>query len=38
LEPGVLEYIAGDETHWELEPLERLAAEGELFAYRHDGF
>jgi len=38
LEPAVLEYIAGDETHWEREPLERLAAEGQLMAYRHDGF
>jgi glucose-1-phosphate cytidylyltransferase len=38
LEPEVLEYIAGDETHWEREPLERLAAEGQLMAYRHDNF
>ena len=38
LEPGVLEYIDGDETIWEREPLERLAADGELMAYRHDGF
>ena len=38
LEPGVLEYIDGDATHWELDPLERLAADGELYAYRHDGF
>jgi len=38
LEPGVLDYIAGDETHWEQEPLERLAAEGQLVAYRHDDF
>ena len=38
LEPAVLEYIAGDETHWELEPLERLAAEGQLMAYKHDDF
>jgi glucose-1-phosphate cytidylyltransferase len=38
LEPRVLEYIDGDATHWERQPLERLAAEGELFAYRHEGF
>lgn len=38
LEPKVLEYIEGDTTHWEREPLERLAAEGQLFAYRHEGF
>jgi glucose-1-phosphate cytidylyltransferase len=38
LEPAVLEYIKGDETHWELEPLERLVAEGQLMAYRHDDF
>ena len=34
----VLEYIPGDTTLWELEPLERLAAEGQLRAYRHEGF
>jgi glucose-1-phosphate cytidylyltransferase len=38
LEPGVLEYISDDSTHWEREPLERLAQEGELMAYRHHGF
>jgi glucose-1-phosphate cytidylyltransferase len=38
LEPGVLDYIAGDETLWEKEPLERLAADGQLAAYRHRGF
>ena len=38
LEPRVLDYIAGDETHWEREPLERLAEDGQLMAYRHDGF
>src|SRR5207249_12320654 len=38
LEPRVLEYIAGDATHWEREPLERLAHEGELVAFRHEGF
>lgn len=37
LEPGVLEYIAGDQTQWEREPLSRLAAAGELMAHRHEG-
>ena len=34
----MLDYIDGDETVWEREPLERLAADGELAAYRHTGF
>ena len=38
LEPEVFDYIEGDATHFEKEPLERLAAEGELMAYRHEGF
>jgi glucose-1-phosphate cytidylyltransferase len=38
LEPGVFDYIDGDKTAWEREPLERLATEGQLMAYRHDGF
>jgi len=38
LEPEVLNYIRGDDTVWEREPLERLAEEGQLMAYRHDGF
>ncbi|MGI6685192.1 MAG: glucose-1-phosphate cytidylyltransferase [Bacillota bacterium] len=38
LETSVLDYIDGDETVWEKEPLERLATEGELMAYRHQGF
>jgi glucose-1-phosphate cytidylyltransferase len=38
LDPSVIDYIDGDATHWEGEPLERLAAERELVAYRHDGF
>lgn len=38
LEPKVLEYIQGDETHWERKPLDRLAAEGQLVAYKHDSF
>jgi len=38
LEPEVFDYIDGDDTQWEKEPLERLAAEGQLMAYRHEGF
>jgi glucose-1-phosphate cytidylyltransferase len=38
LEPQVLDYIDGDETQWETGPLERLAAEGQLMAYRHSSF
>jgi glucose-1-phosphate cytidylyltransferase len=38
LEPAVLAYIKGDSTQWEKEPLERLAIEGQLMAYRHVGF
>lgn len=38
LQPEVVGRIAGDFTSWEVEPLESLAADGELMAYRHDGF
>jgi glucose-1-phosphate cytidylyltransferase len=38
LEPGVLDYIQGDSTSWEREPLEKLAEDGQLVAYRHDSF
>ncbi len=38
LEPQVLDYIEGDGTVFEREPLERLAEEGQLMAYRHEGF
>lgn len=38
LSPKVIDYIAADETPWEGEPLERLAAEGQLEAFRHLGF
>lgn len=37
-EPRVLDYIAGDQTTFEREPLEQLAKEGELYTYRHTGF
>jgi len=38
LEPAVFGFIDGDETLFEREPLERLAAAGELRAYKHSGF
>jgi glucose-1-phosphate cytidylyltransferase len=38
LSPKVIDYIEGDNTKWEIEPLERLAREGQLSAYQHDGF
>lgn len=38
LEPGVLSYLDGDNTVWEQQPLQQLAAEGQLTAYRHSGF
>lgn len=38
LSPRVIDLIDGDETTWEREPLERLAEQGELKAYRHEGF
>jgi glucose-1-phosphate cytidylyltransferase len=37
-EPGVFDYIEGDDTQWEKEPMEKLAADGELMAFRHEGF
>jgi glucose-1-phosphate cytidylyltransferase len=38
LDPDVLRYVDGDESVWEQEPLERLAKDGQLVAYRHEGF
>lgn len=38
LEPGVLDYIEGDDSIWERDPLEALARDGQLSAFRHDGF
>lgn len=37
LEPSVIDYITDDKTIWEREPLERLARENQLFAYKHIG-
>ena len=38
LEPSVFEYISDDSTIWEKEPVEHLAQENQLSAYRHHGF
>lgn len=38
LSPKVIDYIENDQTPWEREPLERLAEDGQLAAYRHSGF
>ena len=38
LEPGIFDYIEDDETQWEREPLERLARDGQLMAYKHTSF
>jgi glucose-1-phosphate cytidylyltransferase len=38
LAPGVFKYIDGDESVWERAPLEHLARENQLSAYRHRGF
>ena len=38
LEPGVFDYIEGDSTVWERDPLEALARDGQLSAYMHAGF
>ncbi|MEM0134462.1 MAG: glucose-1-phosphate cytidylyltransferase [Thermoplasmatales archaeon] len=38
LEPDVFDYIEGDESIWEREPLETISSEGNLVAYKHKGF
>jgi glucose-1-phosphate cytidylyltransferase len=38
LEPQVFDYIEGDNTAWEKDPMERLARDGQLMAYRHTDF
>ena len=38
LEPGAIDYIEGDSTVWEREPMENLARDGQLAAYRHYGY
>jgi glucose-1-phosphate cytidylyltransferase len=38
LEPGILNYLEGDGASLEVDGLERVAADGQLMAYRHEGF
>ena len=38
LSPGVIDYIPGDDTVWERQPLQNLSLEGQLSAYFHRGF
>ncbi len=38
MEPAVFDYIEGDATSWEQEPMRRLAEDGQLAAYKHSGF
>ena len=38
LSPKVLSYLGGDDTVWEQQPLQRLAEDGELMAFEHQGF
>lgn len=38
LEPGIFDYLEGDQTIWERDPMRRLAKEGQLAAFKHDGF
>jgi glucose-1-phosphate cytidylyltransferase len=38
IDPSIDDYLAGDETVLEQDPLQRLASEGKLAAYRHSGF
>ncbi len=37
-EPGIFKYIKDDNTVWEKDPLERIAKDGQLLAFRHVGF
>ena len=37
-EPAIFDYIEGDETIWELGPLESLSKQGQLIAFKHKGF
>jgi len=37
-EPAVFDYIEGDHTTWEKEPMENIARQGQMFTYKHEGF
>jgi glucose-1-phosphate cytidylyltransferase len=38
LSPKILDYIEGDQTIWERAPMEKLAKEGQMIAFEHQGF
>ena len=38
VKPGIMDYIAGDQTSWEFESLEKLASDGQVAAYQHESF
>ncbi len=38
LEPEIFDYLSGDDTVLEAEPMEHLATEGQLMSYQHEGF
>ncbi len=38
LEPAIFDYIEGDDTAWDYGPMVQLAKEGQLMAYKHEGF
>jgi len=38
LETGIFDYIEGDDTPWERGPMEKLALDGQLMAYKHESF
>ena len=38
MKPSIFDYIEGDETIWEQQPVGKLADEGELMAFEHEGF
>jgi glucose-1-phosphate cytidylyltransferase len=38
LEPQIFDYLEGDQTVWEREPIEKLARDGQLSAFKHPGF
>jgi glucose-1-phosphate cytidylyltransferase len=38
VEPGAIDYISGDDTVWEVDPLQQLAHDNQLVAHQHEGF
>jgi glucose-1-phosphate cytidylyltransferase len=38
VEPAIFDFIEGESTVWEQEPLQRLAQQGQLSAFKHAGF